>query len=435
MMSKATEVLKSLGGSSWLSLIPFYAATQGVSVYIPLAIIKLGGGVIDVSFAAAAYNLALISTVPLWGYLCDVTGLRKSLIYLASLVSFLCSVAFYFSNSVAFLILIFSAYSQTAAIFAPAFNLLILETLPKKSWERGYTTSNLYMFIGQIIGMVAGVVWTIFFSVTTYPLLSAVFSIAAILTALTLPKPKILLERRSILWSAQGLLHKLTHLPLIFIRRPHLTDFKSVAAMGKRSLTREIPMIFAATFLFMLSANLFFTPYTPYLKQAGLSDSQIILLNIYIVAANAVTLHFLLKKSRGRVSYSAASKALMARAIGMLLGAVFAAFMIDERSFYTTILIYTLLGSAYATININLTSLLFKALPVGKQGGLLGVFSSLNGAASLIGALASGYIAYYLGYAAAFFAAAILVFLASVLLEVHYKGYGRRLLNPLPSEG
>ncbi|MEM3386457.1 MAG: MFS transporter [Nitrososphaerales archaeon] len=420
-MGGANKVIKSLGRSGWFSLIPFYAAVQGVSVYIPLAIIRLGGDVRDVSFAASAYNLALIPTTLLWGYLCDVTGLRKGLIYLASLVSFLCSTAFYFSNNVALLIIIFGVYSQTASLFAPAFNLLILETLPKKSWEKGYTLSNLYMFIGQIIGMVAGVVWTIFFSVSTYPLLSAVFSIVGLLTALTLPKPKVLLERRSILWSAQGLIHKMTHLPLIFVRRPRLTDYKSVAAMGKRALTREIPMIFAAAFLFMLSANFFFTPYTPYLKHTGLSDSQVIFLNIYIVAANAITSQFLLKRFSGKVSHSVASRALMARAIGMLLGAFFASFAVDEWSFYTTMLIYTLLGSAYATININLTSLLFKALPLGKQGGLLGVFSSLNGLASLVGAFASGYSAYYLGYTATFFIAALLVFLASILLELHYQ--------------
>lgn len=420
-MHSTNRALKELKSSGWLSLIPFYAAVQSISVYVPLGIIALGGGVLEVSFATAAYNLALIPTTLLWGYLCDITGLRKSMVYLASLVSLSCAIAFYLSSNIAFMILIFGIYSQTVAIFAPAFNLLILETLPKRSWEKGYTTSNLYMFIGQILGMVAGVVWTAFFSITTYPLLSAAFSIAAFLTASTLPKPRILLERRSILWSAHGLLHRLTHLPLLFIRRPSLTDFRSVAVMGKKSLTRELPVIFAATFLFMLSANLFFTPYTPYLKQTGVSDSQVIFLNIYIVAANAITSQFLLKRFSGKVSHSVASKALMARAIGMLLGAVFAAFITDERSFYTTMLIYTLLGSAYATININLTTLLFKALPVGRQGGLLGVFSSLNGAAFLIGALASGYVAYNLGYTTTFFSAAILVFLASALLEVHYK--------------
>jgi len=406
---------------NWLFLIPFYASTQSVSVYIPLGVIALGGSVIDVSLAVTAYYLLLVPTTLLWGHVCDLGGWRKKLLYLASAISLLSSIALYYSRSIASLIAIFGIYSQTAAIFAPAFNLLILESLPKKQWEKGYTISNIYMFVGQIIGMVAGVAWTASFPITSYPIIPAIFSAAALLFISKMPEPKILLERRSILWSAQGLIHRLTHLPLIFLRRPHLTDFKSIAAMSRKALTREIPLIFAASFLFMLSANLFFTPYTPYLKHVGLSDSEVFLLNIYIVAANAFTSQFLLKRFSGKVSHVVASKALIARAIGMLLAAVFASLITDTRIFYTTMVVYALLGAAYATINVNLNSLLFRALPVGKQGGLLGVFSSLNGIAFLIGAFASGYLSYYFSYTTTFFLAAILVFLASIILEIHYK--------------
>ena len=409
------------GKLNWLFLIPFYASTQSVSVYLPLVIIARGGSVIDVSLAVTAYYLLLVPTTLFWGYVCDLGGWRRNLLYLASAISLLLSIALYYSSSIASLIVIFGIYSQTAAAFAPAFNLLILESLPKKQWEKGYTISNLYTFVGQIIGMVAGVVWTAFFPITSYPIIPAIFSAAALLFTSKIPEPKILLERRSILWSAQGLIHRLTHLPLIFLRRPHLTDFKSIAVMSRKALTREIPLIFAASFLFTLSANLFFTPYTPYLKHVGLSDSEVFLLNIYIVAANAATSQFLLKRFSGKVSHAVASKALIARAIGMLLAAVFASLIADTRIFYTTMVVYALLGAAYAIINVNLNSLLFRAMPVGKQGGLLGVFSSLNGIAFLIGAFVSGYLSYYFGYTTTFFLAAILVFLASIILEIHYK--------------
>jgi MFS family permease len=418
-MLRGKEVGK--GKLTWLFLIPFYASTQSVSVYIPLGLIALGGSVIDVSLAVTSYYLLLVPTTLLWGRICDLGGWRKKMLYLASAISLLSSIALYYSRSIASLIVIFGIYSQTAAIFAPALNLLILETLPKREWEKGYTISNIYTFVGQIIGSVAGVLWTTFFSITSYPIVPAIFSAAALLSISKISEPKILLERRSILWSAHGLIHRLTHLPLIFLRRPHLTDFKSIVVMSRKALTREIPLIFAASFLFTLSANLFFTSYTPYLKHVGLTDSEVFLLNIYIVAANAFTSQFLLKRFSGKVSHAVASKALITRAIGMLLAAVFASLVTDKRIFYTTMVVYALLGAAYATININLNSLLFRALPVGKQGGLLGVFSSLNGIAFLIGAFASGYISYYFGYTTTFFLAAMLVFLASIALEIHYK--------------
>ncbi len=421
MMLRVKEWGGGQGKTTWLFLIPYYASAEGVLVYVPLGVISLGGSVIDVSLAVTAYYLLLVPTTLLWGYICDLGGGRKKLLYLASTISLLSSIALYFSTSITSIIVIFGIFSQTAAIFAPTFNLLILETLPKKQWEKGYTTSILYMFIGQIIGLFAGVFWTAFFHIASYPLIPAIFSATALLLISKISEPKILLERRSILWSAQGLIHRLTHLPLIFLRRPHLTDFKSIVIMSRKTLTREIPLIFAASFLFTLSANLFFTSYTPYLKHTGLSDSEVFLLNIYIVAANAFTSQFLLKRFSGKVSHAVASKALIARAIGMLLAAVFASLIRDTRIFYTTMLVYALLGTAYATINSNLNSLLFRALPAGKQGGMLGVFSSLNGIAFLFGAFVSGYISYYFSYTTTFFLAATLVFLASIILEIHYK--------------
>ena len=106
----------------------------------------------------------------------------------------------------------------------------------------------------------------------------------------------------------------------------------------------------------------------------------------------------------------------------MLLSAVFAIFIVGPGTFLASVLTFTLLGTAYTIITINLNSLFFKSLPAGRQGGLLGVYSAFNGLALFVGALSSGYISFYLGYPMTFFVGAILIFLSAAVLQAHFGG-------------
>src|SRR5579875_2640186 len=128
----------------------------------------------------------------------------------------------------------------------------------------------------------------------------------------------------------------------------------------------------------------------------------------------------IIQRFKGGVSHLTASNALLFRSLGMMIAAAFAIFVFGKDVFFTTLLVYSMLGSAFVYINVNLNTLLFKALPPGKQGGMLGVWSSLNGMALLAGALASGFISFYLGYSITFFAASILIMLSSIILDSYY---------------
>src|SRR5579883_636298 len=400
---------------NWLTvLVPFNAVTQAISVYVPLQILALGGNVVQVGYAAVVYNLALIPAPLLWGYVCDATGRRRIVILAGCLLLLAAGVGLYFSSSVLQVIAFYAAVAHSVGMLSPSINLLLMEKLPKDEWGKGYTSQNWYTFIGQIIGSATGIPWVLYFPLHT-------FSMASVLIAAALVKDaKVAVERRAMVLTAQGFLARIGQIPLIFLRLPKYSDFLSVIRSARQSLTRELPVIFLASMLFNASANLFFTSYTPYLKENSLSDSSIFFLSMYIIIVNAIVSRVIIQRFKGGVSHLTASNALLFRSLGMMIAAAFAIFVFGKDVFFTTLLVYSMLGSAFVYINVNLNTLLFKALPPGKQGGMLGVWSSLNGMALLAGALASGFISFYLGYSITFFAASILIMLSSIILDSYY---------------
>ena len=75
------------------------------------------------------------------------------------------------------------------------------------------------------------------------------------------------------------------------------------------------------------------------------------------------------------------------------------------------------IGTSFAFFNTSSSVLLFRTLPHGKQGELLGIYSALTGIAAFAGAIMSGYLSYNLGYALTFVAAALLYVSCALILR------------------
>lgn len=413
----------------FLPLLPFNAAVSAISTLVPLSILALGGSVIDVSFALVAYSLALVPAPLVWGYVCDVTGSRRKVIILAAAILLASTVTMYLSDSIITIVLAFAAIAHATGMVSPASNLLVIESLPKAEWDRGYVTLSWYSMVGTVLGLAVGMVWELFFPLTTFLLACAVFAAASLAASVIMTRdPPMTIERRTILVNPQAFVARLTQLPLLFERLPRPSDFGSVIRLARKELTRDIPVIILSSTLFSLSLNVFYTCYTPYLKANQLMDWEVYLTSLYVNGMNAVASRIVLGRLKGSVTPTIASGALAVRAIGMLLAAVLAIFVVGKATLYSTLLTYTLLGLAYTIIAVNLNSLFYRALPAGRQGGLLGVYSAANGAALFLGSLVSGYVSYYLGYPITFFLGGILVLLSATVLQAHFGG------GPPPSE-
>ncbi len=396
---------------------------SAISTLVPLSILALGGSVIDVGFASVAYSLALIPAPLIWGYVCDATGQRKNVMVLASVILLASIVSMYVSNSLPVIILAFALIAHATGMLSPALNLLIIGSLPRAAWDSGYTSSTWYTIVGTVFGLAAGLVWEIFFPLHTFLIVCAVFAAASLaMTVLIVKEPAITIERRTLVVSPQAFVGRLTQLPFMFERLPRLSDFRSTVKLAREELTRDAPVVILASSLFSASLNVFYTSYTPYLVLNKLPDWQVYLTSMYVNAMNGVSSRYVLRRLKGSVSSTMASAALAARAVGMILAAALAIFVFGSATLYTTLVTFTLLGLAYTIIFLDLNSLLYKALPAGHQGGLLGVYSAFNGVALFAGSLASGYISFYFGYPITFFVGGILVFLSAAVLQAHFGG-------------
>ena len=107
-------------GKRWLTvLIPFNAAVQALSTYVPLQILALGGDVVQVGFAAVVYNLALIPAPLLWGYVCDATGRRRQIIISSSILLLVASLGFFVSYSIFEVIILYAAVAHAVGMLSP----------------------------------------------------------------------------------------------------------------------------------------------------------------------------------------------------------------------------------------------------------------------------------------------------------------------------
>lgn len=411
---------------SWFNfLIPYYAAQEIIVNVLPLYILYLGGNVIDVGYATALYNIIPIFTSITSGRIADITGKRKALIYLSLTFVFFGFIIIYFVRSVLGAILAAVVLSFGFSFAIPVIGLLLTETLPKNMWGQGNSWSFMFMLIGYITGMVAAIVFTAFFPIyysfyafLIYLVLAFVFNYYYV------KEPLVAFERRSVIKNFNSFMHRVLKWPAVTLRAPRLSDFKILKSM-KNPAAAQLPIITAASSMFFLASNVFFTSYSPYLVYNKVPYWMILLTSTYILTVNSIGMTPRIRERAQKADVAFIVDMLLLRVIGALSASVVATYVYGMGSFYMTFLIFTILGLAYTPIYVGLYSLLYYNLPSINQGATLGVYSSFVNLSLFLGSLASGYLSYYEGYSFTFFVSAIFFLFAAIILEWFYKVHER----------
>jgi len=101
---------------------------------------------------------------------------------------------------------------------------------------------------------------------------------------------------------------------------------------------------------------------------------------------------------------------LYIRIVGFAAGVATVLLMLHSSTLlFASMAVTAVTGTAYALYQTSSSVILFRSLPPGKQGELLGVYSALAGIAAFIGAILAGYLSYHFGYWVTFSAATLLV--------------------------
>jgi len=225
-----------------------------------------------------------------------------------------------------------------------------------------------------------------------------------------------------------------------FPRRPNLRS-GSLARLRKwarEELHHELPLVFAASFLFNLSSNLFNISYTPYLVSVGLAASAIFLVNF----SNNFVQMLVFPLSGGMVarfgSDRLVQRATYVRSLGYLATAGFTFFIVVRGGAFTeNLIIFGVLGGAIAIYSTASSLMLFRGLAGRDAGSLLGVNSALGGVAAVAGAGLAAVLAAFGSYRLVFLVSAgallasLPIWSAASVAYVRRK-YGRESSPPPP---
>lgn len=194
-----------------------------------------------------------------------------------------------------------------------------------------------------------------------------------------------------------------------FPKRPHVgaAPLRRFRRWVRDEMHHELPLVMGAIFLFNLASNLFNISYTPYLYSIGLGVAAIFLVNFSNNFAQVLAYPI-----SGRLANRFGPDGLVrgstyARSLGYLAIAGFTfAILLHGAAFTANLLAFGVLGGSIAIYTTASSLILFRGLEGRDAGGLLGVNSSLGGAAAVLGAALSGVLAVYGSYRLVFLVAA-----------------------------
>jgi MFS family permease len=404
----------------WLWIfVPINAAIGGFSTLLPLYIIDVGGTVIDVGNIVSAYSLALIPSSIVWGLAVDKIEKRKPFVTCSYLGITILLCAGFFLADIARLLLLYVCYACISTAASPAVSVLLIESSAKKKLSMTFAKYSSLTLLGTTLGTIPGTFWTRYLPLRTYFLLCAIFSgISVILSVRYLPEPEFPLERKVVALTQDSIVTKLRTVTMIFITIPSIEDMRSFWKMMRNVFARYLPLLYLSFFLFYTALNLFFTSYTPFLKSRQMDDTEVFVVfsTLYILQAAVypITARACNRYGEDRVAVSA----LWLRIAGFLAAVTTVVLMLHDSTLtVASMMSVAMIGTAFAFYNTSSSVLLFRSLPAGKQGELLGIYSALTGIAAFVGAIISGYFSYRFGYGATFVIAALLLVASALLLR------------------
>jgi MFS family permease len=425
-----------------LGFIPINAATSGFGVVLPLLIlILLHGSWADVAVAATLFNSAVILSSVAWGHLSDRYPWRR----LFLLINFGGYALLYLTlgeiHSLLALYVIYTVIGLIAPAGASASNLLILEKFTENERANAFASFQEMSMIGSVLGLVIGFFWTLADDalLSLLYVMAGLAAVSAVAIWFGVKDPTRSLTTAQVAKHPESLFSRIRvsaslHIAIPFFpRRPSLRGgaLRRFRTWAKAELHHELPLVFAATFLFSLASNLFNISYTPYLVSAGLAASAIFLVNF----SNSFVQMLVFPISGGLVgrfgSDRLVQRATYLRALGYLATAGFTFYLVSRGGAFTeNLIVFGILGGAIAIYTTASSLMLFRGLEGRDAGSLLGVNSALGGAAAVVGAGLSAVLAEFGSFRLVFLVSAGALLASLPLWSAASVAYLRRKFGP-----
>jgi MFS family permease len=199
---------------------------------------------------------------------------RKTIVDICSAAVAITAASIFFISSTPLLMLTSALVGFFSVGPAPMTNLLVMEKSRREDWLKTYNWTSLISAVGPVVAMLAGYVWLMEYSTQTYAIVCSAIAVSSlVLTVMFVQDPPATLKRRAMV-RLPALIYQPKQVPMMFLKPVFDLSISKLRA----SVSKKEFLFFAGTGLYFLSGNnLMFTPYTPFLKDSGVTDSGVFL--------------------------------------------------------------------------------------------------------------------------------------------------------------
>ncbi|CDI05387.1 MFS transporter [Candidatus Nitrosotenuis uzonensis] len=398
----------------WIWFVfPINIAAEGLHTVIPLFVIRLGGGISEVSVVISVhYGTAALGSI-FWGKILDKYHAKKAVLLVAFSMILLSCVWLYYTDQIPIVYAISALTGLFLVARGPVTQMLVMETSPNNQWSKFFARTSILSTFGSLGAMLIGAVWSFYFDTRQYFLICAISTGIAIVISLQISKTHFHIERSMIAHSIHGMQHIFSHFRFhnhfVFPKVPELYDFKHIIIILKGKVSHEIGFLFLTNFMFYFGSNMYFTALTPFLKQLGLADSTVFTLYLIQTCVMAM-IFFLAPKIIGRLGEERSMiLAYAPRISGILVAGFLVNMFLMPNSLIFVIISMCLMVLGFSVYSTANSVLLFKTIPKGFEGTYLGVNSSMIGMGVFGGALSTGIITKSFGYTETFLIASFVL--------------------------
>ena len=414
--------MSSAKNSKWIwYLFPSNVVTQGLCTVIPLYVIFLGGNIGEIAIIVAMQNGASAFGAIFWGKIIDRFHIRRTVLLVTFFVVMLCSLMMYFTNSINVLYVISPLLGFFIVGKNPVAQLLVMESIHKNQWRWLFARTSIIGTFGMLGAMIIGAIGSVYFDLKPYFLICAAACVATMGLSMTIKESQFHLERSSIAHSIHGLRYVFSHFHVDLPKIPELHDYKHIITIFKGRVTDEIGVFYITNFLFYLGSNIYFTAFTPFLKNYGFSNSDVFL--IYMIQTAAmISVFFLAPRFISKMGEERSiSLSYVPRIAAVVIAGLFIPITIGQGSFAVAIISASLMVIAFSIFSTATSIIFFKSIPQGFEGKYLGVNSSITTVGLFIGALCTGQLANSFGYTITYAVASGILVTSFALFRVYLR--------------
>lgn len=402
-------------------MLPSQITAQGLSTVIPLYVIFLGGNIGEVAIISALENGAIAIGSLVWGKIIDRFHTKRLILVISSFFVLLCSLGMYLTSSIYVLYGLATILGFFLVAKSPVTQLLVMESVQKNLWSWLFARTSIIGTLGMLVAMAIGTVGSFYFDLRPYFLICAVSSGATMILSTAVKGDAVHLERSSIAHSLHGLRYSISNYHFVFPKVMEAYDFRHIITIFRGRISHEIGIFYLASFFFYFGSNIYFTAWTPFLKNQNFSNSDVFL-NYMIQTTTMLLVFFIAPKIISKFGEERSTiLAYIPRILAVTIPAISLLFMTGISGFPMTIASACLMVIGFSIFSTSSSVIFFKSIPQGFEGKYLGVNSAVTGVGIFIGSLVTGELTKFLGYATMFLSASVILVVSLVLFQIYFR--------------